>query len=66
MENKCPFCGNEKIINGKLESTGGLVFLPNDQKGLVKKSSYISALACEKCGAVFGMKLTDKPCKLTN
>lgn len=66
MENRCPFCGNESLINGKLESTGGLVFIPDDQNGLVKKSSYISALACKKCGAMFGMKLTDKPCKLTD
>jgi transcription elongation factor Elf1 len=66
MENKCPFCGNESIINGKLESTGGLVFIPEGENGLIKKSSYISALACRKCGAVFGFKLTDKPVKLTD
>ena len=47
MENneKCPYCGNEGIMNGKLESPYGVAFIPDGQKGLVKKSSMISALA---------------------
>lgn len=66
MENKCPYCGSEALLNGELVSTGGLVFIPDHRSGFVKKSSYITARACRKCGAVFGMKLTDKPCKLTD
>lgn len=66
MENKCPYCGNEDIISGTLETAYGVGFIPEGQKGLVKKSSMISALACKKCGAVFGFKLTDKPVKLTD
>ncbi len=65
MENKCPDCGCDEIIKGELMSYGGLTFVPQDQKGLVKKSSNIYALACKKCGTVFGLKLSDKPSKLT-
>lgn len=65
MENKCPNCGCEKVINGDLVSTGGLVFVPENQNWLIKKSSYITAIACKKCGTIFGLKLSDKPSKLT-
>lgn len=51
---------------GLLESAYGVGFIPEGQKGLVKKSSMITALACKKCGAVFGFELTDKPVKLTD
>ncbi len=66
MENKCPCCGSEEIMTGSLESAYGVAFIPDGQKGLVKKSSTVSALACRKCGAVFGFRLTDKPIKLTD
>ncbi len=65
MENKCPDCGCEEIIKGKLVSYGTIVFVPQDEKGFVKKSSYIYALACKRCGTVFSLKLSDKPTKLT-
>lgn len=63
--NKCPNCGSEEIIQGDLISYGGVTFIPQEQTGLIKKSSYICASACKKCGTVFNFKLTDKPTKLT-
>ena len=66
MEYKCPCCVSGEIINGTLEAAYRVVFVPENQKGSVRKSSLISALACKKCGAVFGMKPTDKPLKLTD
>lgn len=63
---KCPECGSEEIIEGKLSAMSGVVFIPETEKGAIKKSSLISAFACKKCGAVFGLKLTDKPVKLTD
>lgn len=65
MDNKCPNCGCEEIIKGDFGSFGGLVFIPEGQGGVIKKSSYVNALACKKCGTVFGLKLADKPNKLT-
>ncbi len=66
MLTKCPRCGSEKIMQGELSGLGGLVFVPENQNGIQKKSSYISAGACKDCGAVFDITLTDKPSKLTN
>ncbi|MBQ8170434.1 MAG: hypothetical protein IJZ95_00450 [Oscillospiraceae bacterium] len=68
MERKCPVCGSTEIITGTLLSTGGVVFTPEDQPvtRIIKKSSYIKALACKKCGEVFGFKLADIPTKLTD
>lgn len=62
---KCPQCGASDIMGGSLSSTGGMVFVPEGETGIVKKSAYITACACRKCGAVFGFKLSDKPNKLT-
>ena len=53
-------------MQGELSGLGGLVFVPENQNGIQKKSSYISAGACKDCGAVFDITLTDKPSKLTN
>ncbi len=66
MTAKCPKCGSEKIMQGELSSFGGFVFIPENEKGLVKKSSFITAGACKECGAVFDISLTDKPNKLTD
>ncbi len=66
MEKKCPECGSEEIIKGKLAASNGCVFIAETETGFVKKSSLVSALACKKCGAVFGLKLSDKPVKLTD
>lgn len=66
MEEKCPRCGSEELMKGKLESAYGVAFIPEGQKGIVKKSSYVTALACKKCGAVFGLELADDPIKLTD
>ncbi|MBD5169104.1 MAG: transcription initiation factor TFIIIB [Oscillibacter sp.] len=67
MENrKCPKCGSEDIMNGNLTSPYGFVFIPDTQKSLVKKSSYIVCSACKECGSVFDLTLTDKPNKLTH
>ena len=66
MESKCPNCNSKEIIKGDLWSTGGLVFIPENENGFIKKSSYICALACKKCGTVFGFQLTDTPTKLTD
>ena len=63
---KCPECGNEDIIEGNLSAMSGVVFIPETEKGAIKKSSLINAFACKKCGAVFGLKLSDKPVKLTD
>ena len=66
MQTKCPSCGSEKIMQGELSSYGGFVFIPESEKGLKKKSSFITAGACKDCGAEFDITLTDKPNKLTD
>ena len=66
MTTKCPKCGSEKIMKGELSGFGGFVFIPESEKGAVKKSSYITAGACKDCGAVFDISLADKPNKLTD
>ena len=67
MELKCPVCGSTEIITGYLQSSGGVVFIPRAENEIFfKKSSFIDANACKKCGEVFGFKLTDSPSKLTD
>ncbi len=66
MDKKCTCCGSSEVIFGKVYSTGGLVFIPEKEKGFIHKSSYIDAYACKKCGEVFGFKLANKPSKLTD
>ena len=56
MDKKCTCCGSSEVIFGKVYSTGGLVFIPEKEKGFIHKSSYIDAYACKKCGEVFGFK----------
>lgn len=62
---KCPNCKGEKILVSRLESTGGFVFIPEGENRIFKKSSYVSACACQECGKVFDLFLEDKPRKLT-
>lgn len=62
----CPVCGSEDIFDGKLSSTGGFVFIPEEEKGrFLQRSSFMTASACKECGAVFDLRLTDSPNKLT-
>lgn len=61
----CPNCKSEKVLFGKLVSTGGFVFIPEGENGIFKKSSYVSACACQKCGKVFDLFLEEKPRNLT-
>ncbi len=63
---KCPKCGSEDIMNGSLSASYGVTFIPDTQKGFVKKNSLITCSACKDCGAVFDLALTDKPNKLTS
>jgi RNA polymerase subunit RPABC4/transcription elongation factor Spt4 len=66
-EKVCPTCGSTDIMEGDLSSTGGFVFIPESERGkFLMKSSYMTASACRSCGAVFGLRLTDTPNKLTN
>ena len=65
-EKTCPTCGSPNIIEGDLSSTGGFVFIPETENGkFLMRSSYMKASACRSCGAVFDLRLTDKPNKLT-
>ena len=67
MENKrCPKCGSEEVMSGDLTASYGFTFIPDTQKGMVKKCSFLTCSACKDCGAVFDLTLTDKPNKLTN
>lgn len=67
MENaKCPKCGSRDTIRGSLSASFGVTFIPENEKGVVKKSSFINCCACKDCGAVFDLSLADKPAKLTN
>ena len=63
---KCPDCGCEEVIEGELVSTGGVVFRPLGQRGFLQKTAFVKAVACKKCGTVYNLKLTNKPCKLTD
>ncbi|MCR5684505.1 MAG: PF20097 family protein [Lachnospiraceae bacterium] len=65
-DRKCPECNSDELIEGLLSASMGLTFIPDDEKGFIKKSSLVSALACRKCGAVFGLRLKNKPDKLTD
>ena len=65
MERKCPECGSAEVMEGTLNAMGGFAFVPCGQTTAILKGSYMKALACRKCGAVFGLTLTDRPHQLT-
>lgn len=44
----------------------GVAFVPVNQDRRILHGSYIRALACRKCGAVFGFTLTNRPHHLTD
>ena len=66
MERKCPECGSTEVMEGTLNAMGGMAFVPCGQDRVILHGSYLQALACRKCGAVFGFTLTDKPYHLTD
>ena len=66
MEKKCPECGCTELIEGTLGAMDGVAFIPSNQDRLFLHGSHIRALACRKCGAVFGLTLTNRPHHLTD
>ena len=66
MEKKCPECGCTELIEGTLGAMDGVAFIPSNQDRLFLHGSHIRALACRKCGAVFGFTLTNRPHRLTD
>ena len=66
MEKKCPERGCTKLIEGTLGAMDGVAFIPCNQDRLFLHGSHIRALACRKCGAVFGFTLTNRPHHLTD
>ena len=67
MTIKCPTCGSESIIDGKLSTgLGGLLFVTKkSQKKLpfTKNYSTLTAKGCRDCGAVFDIRM-DNPCAI--
>ena len=57
---RCPECGSDKIIEGDLMATAGVAFVPAIQETVVPRGCGVRALACRKCGAVFGLRRKDK------
>ena len=54
------------MMEGKLGAMDGVGFIARKQAGLFLHGSHIRALACRKCGAVFGFTLTNRPHHLTD
>ena len=57
MDKKCEKCESSRITKGKLIGYSGVVFIPENQKGLIKKNSAVTAYACKDCGAIFDIRL---------
>lgn len=57
MEIHCEKCNGTNIVKGKLLSTGGVVFVPDGQKSIVRQSSGVVAFACKDCGCIFNIRL---------
>lgn len=57
MDKKCEKCGSANITKGKLVGYSGVVFISENTKGIVKKSSAVTAYACKDCGCVFELGL---------
>lgn len=55
----CPECGGREIMEGDLQAREGLAFVPAVQKTVIPRGCGVRALACKKCGAVFGFRLTN-------
>ena len=55
----CPECGSDEIIEGDLMAMDGVAFVPAVQDTVVPRGCRVRALACRKCGAVFGLRLKD-------
>ena len=57
---RCPECGSNEIVEGDLMAMEGVGFVPVVQDTVVPRGCGIRALACRKCGAVFGLRLNDR------
>lgn len=56
----CPECGGRDIVEGDLQAREGLAFVPTVQDRVIPRGCGVRALACRKCGAVFGLHLLDR------
>ena len=57
---RCPECGSNVIVEGDLMATSGVAFVSTVQDKVIPSRGGVRALACRKCGAVFGLKLNDR------
>jgi len=68
MTVKCPACGAETVIEGKLSTgMGGLVFTTQSAQSklpFTKNYSTLTAKGCKTCGAVFDIRM-ENPGALT-
>ena len=56
---RCPECGSDESIEGDLTALEGVAFVPAIQDRVIPRGCGVRALACRKCGSVFGLKLKD-------
>lgn len=57
MEIRCEKCGSTNIVKGKLVASGGVSFIPDSEKGIVKQSAGVMCCACNDCGCIFNLRL---------
>lgn len=57
---RCPECSSEEIVEGDLMAMSGVAFVPAVQDTVIPRGCGVRALACRKCGAVFGLRLNDR------
>ena len=57
---RCPECGSNEIVEGDLMAMDGVGFVPAVQDTVVPRGCGIRAVACRKCGVVFGLRLNDR------
>lgn len=60
MEIHCVKCNSTNVVEGKLVSSGSVVFVPDGQKGVIKQSAPVKCFACNDCGCIFNIRLEKK------
>ena len=55
---KCPECGSERILDGKLQGYGGVVFIEKGTENKLRPNAYkTECKACLDCGTVFDLHI---------
>ena len=58
---KCPLCGSENILDGKLVSYGAIAFVEKGTENTLRPNAYkTECKGCLDCGHIFGLHLIPK------